>query len=459
VHFLPAIAMLLTISLPSPAQVFAATTKDPVKTVPSAAAPTSTATNPASKSNSSKPLKVQAGATDKPPAQSKAPVPAAAAPAPTAATASSVPAPATPPSPTPVAAITGPTQRDWMRNLVDTLGLSFGLPATPEDQDYRNILGGNRHFRFEAEEVHQPTDLVSVSSVINFGPFSGRGWVNGVAQPTEAHLRFLLPLAGRYRLSSSLRLSGHQFKIGNATLTNTEAGDKFHIVTLGEIDLPAGETEVVVSLPADASIDYLELDAAPLPAIAPHGGWRPEAPLTADDIAVTISKFLDLEAHLPPAGTSTSIEAESAGHSPGAAITDIRHLGVPSNGRWLRAGNAPTTVDIVFTPPAAGVYDISVRGLAEGPVTATVGQAGRFDCHFRPYLSDISIGSIALPAEPVHLEIKLPPRAGLDALHLRGRASRGSDYLRLVGLAEKTISDPMVMNRLLALAALLQPPR
>ncbi len=346
-----------------------------------------------------------------------------------------------------------------MRNLVDTLGLSFGLPAEPQDRDYRNILEGNRHFRFEAEESHQSSDMVSVSSFINYGPFSGKGWISGTSQPTEVHLRFLLPLSGRYRLSSSLRLAGHQFRIGSVTLTNNEPGENFHVAYLGETDLPAGETEIVVSLPANASIDYLELDAAPLTSVIPQGGWHPEAPLSAGDIAVTTSKILNLEALLPPTGAAFTIEAETAGRSTGASITDIRHLGAPSNGRWLRAGNTATTVDITFTPAAAGVYDISVRGLAEGPVTITFNDTARFSCNLRPYLGNVPVGSLELPASPGQVKVRLPPRAGIDALLLQGRASRDTDYLRLVGLDEKTISDPAVMNRLLSLAAVLQPPR
>lgn len=353
----------------------------------------------------------------------------------------------------------GPTQGEWMRNLVDALGLSFGLPAVPTDQDYLNILGGNRHLRFEAEDVHQPTDMVSVNTFINFGPYSGKGWVNGISLPTEAHLRFLLPLAGRYRLSTSVRLAGHQFRIGNVTLVNTEPGEKFHTVHLGVLDLPAGETEVVVSLPPNGSIDYIELDAEPFPVIAPHAGWQPESPLTTEALAVTVSKALALEALLPPTTSTLTIEAENSGHSPGATVTDIRHLGAPSNGQWLRAGNAPTTIVVEFTPPAAGVYEIVARGLADGPVLAVIDDAMRRPCRFLPYLSECTIGNFDLKIEPVHIEFQLPARAGIDALLLQGRSSRGDDYRRLVGLNAMSPSDPTTMNRLLSLVAVLQPPR
>lgn len=359
----------------------------------------------------------------------------------------------------PAQVVNGPTQGEWMRNLVDALGLSFGLPAVPTDQDYLNILGGNRHLRFEAEDVHQPTDMVSVNKFLNFGPYSGKGWVNGISLPTEAHLRFLLPLAGRYRLSTSVRLAGHQFRIDNVTLVNTESGDKFHTVHLGVLDLPAGETEVVVSLPPNGSIDYLELDAEPFPVIAPLTGWQPESPLTSEALAVTVNKALALEALLPPTGSTLTVEAENAGHSSGATVTDIRHLGAPSNGQWLRAGNAPTTVTVEFTPSDAGVYEIVARGLAEGPVLTVIDGAMRHPCRFLPYLSECTIGSFDLKAAPVLIEFQLPARAGIDAIFLHGRSSRGDDYRRLVGLNAMAPSDPAIMNRLLSLVALLQPPR
>lgn len=91
----------------------------------------------------------------------------------------------------PVTATTAPeslSQRDWMINLVDSLGLSFGLPDSPSDNDYLEILSGLRELRYEAEDHHRPTDLVSVNTFESFGAFSGRGWLNGTSLPTKTHL-------------------------------------------------------------------------------------------------------------------------------------------------------------------------------------------------------------------------------------------------------------------------------
>jgi hypothetical protein len=63
--------------------------------------------------------------------------------------------------------------------IVDALGWSYGLPDEPQDPDYINILAGNREFRFEAEDIYdKDRDNVSVMSFVNFGDFSGKGWLH-----------------------------------------------------------------------------------------------------------------------------------------------------------------------------------------------------------------------------------------------------------------------------------------
>ncbi len=69
-------------------------------------------------------------------------------------------------TPTPAFAL---TQQEWMATLVDALGLSFGLPDTPNSQDYINILSGNRNLHFEAEEVSSPDDRISGRSAARAG--------------------------------------------------------------------------------------------------------------------------------------------------------------------------------------------------------------------------------------------------------------------------------------------------
>lgn len=327
----------------------------------------------------------------------------------------------------------GPTERDWMVQLVDSLGWSFGLPDEPEDEDYLRILNGNRHFRIEAEAHHQSNDMVSVKKYRTFGSFSGEGWLSGIATPTAAHLRFLLPLPGTYEISASVRLAGHDLGIGGRRF-EANGEQRFTVVRLGTIELPAGETEIDIRLPPNGGIDYLEFEAPPLGAVRPLTGWRPNDRLTRETMAVTAARAFELEALLPPSDTEKVIEAESAGHIEKARITDIRHLGIPSDGRWVRAGTGHGTIDLAFEPPAAGVYTLSLRAAGNGALAATLNRRFTLSRQYPPYLQTLELGAFFLPAGGNHLELHLPPRGGADSLILRGHRSQAADYLRLVGL-------------------------
>lgn len=361
------------------------------------------------------------------------------------------------PTPRTFAAASAPSQRDWMINLVDGLGLSFGLPDEPHDADYQRILSGNRHLRIEAEDHHLPTDMVSTNTFLTFGAYSGKGWVNGIAIPTKANLRFLLPLSGRYRATAKVRSSGHVFHFGDAQATVSAGENRFHEVDLGTFDLTAGEQTVQIDLPPNTSIDYLELDAPSLASIAPPGGWQPDAPLTFEDLAVCAAQVLALEKLLPPATARYLFEAETALASGILETTDIRHLGRPSGGKWLRAGVAQTPLVLRFTPSTAGVFDLYLRGESEQPVTGKIDGQIPVRIAFPPYLEDVYVTTLALSKTEHTLTLSLPMMAGIDALQLHERRSDGADYRRLAGLGSGTVPTQGDIDRVLALLALLHP--
>lgn len=346
------------------------------------------------------------------------------------------------------------TQRDWMLNLVDGMGWSFGLPDQPQDEDYLRIMDGDRLLRVEAETSKQPTDVVSVKEYTTFGAFSGEGWVSGIATPTTAHLRFLLPWSGTYQLSAALRLPGHRIAIDGRTFT-ADGQEQFTRLALGEVELAAGEHEAEIALPANGAIDYLELQAPPLAPIRPLAGWQPEQTLTLDDMAVTTARVLGLEALLPPAGEGNLVEAETAGTFDRAEITDIRHLGEPSGGGWVRAGASGASIRLDFTPPSAAVYLLSLRGAAGQPVPGVLNDRYHFTVHFPPFLQNAAFGAFYLETGKNAISLQLPPRAGIDSLALEKRCSDGVDYRRLIGLPTDTTASPAEagIDQLLSLLA------
>lgn len=358
----------------------------------------------------------------------------------------------------PVAAATTPpslTQRDWMVSLVDTLGYAAGLPDEPQDADYVKLLDGERSYRFEAEALYDPADLVALNNFSTFGAFSGEGWVSALASPTRMRMHFLLPQAGVFRFYAAVRLPGHTLNLDDKTWHIDANHQKFQRVDLGVVTLKAGSKEFTVDLPANGSIDYVEFIAEPLPRIVPLSAWNPDAPLTRDDLAVTVARALGLEALLPLEGETRYVEAEAAPDTQRLA-TDQRHLGEPHGGMWLRAGAVSTEITLPFPLSEGAAYDLALTAAAEKPLTGRLDARHAWEAIFPTYLREQSIGTWFLAAGEHTLTLHLAPRSGIDLLTLRKRRSSGPDYCLLVGLPPDGAAGPDEANRLLTLLARLR---
>lgn len=353
------------------------------------------------------------------------------------------------PAPT-VASALPLTQRDWMTNLVDTLGYSFGLPDTPQDSDYSNLLAGGRSFRFEAETYRHPDDLVAINNFSSFGEFSGPGWVSAISAPTRVRMNFLLPHAGTYRLFAAVRLPGHTLTLEGQTWEIKDNFPKFQRVDLGEITLTAGMKELAIAMPANGSIDYIELIAPPLTEIMPLNGWDPNAPLTYGDISITTIRALNLQNLLPLHAEKILIEAEESSTDK-TLTTDQRHLGEPHGGFWLRSGAGGGEITLPFTIDSAAVYTFNL--IAEGSKTLSGKLDSRvpWQADFPSFLKEHTIGTWYLSPGRHELKIVLPPRGGVDLLTLLKRRSTEADYRILAGLPASDSVKEDDVNRLLSL--------
>jgi hypothetical protein len=353
------------------------------------------------------------------------------------------------PAPT-VAAELPLTQRDLMTNLVDTLGYSFGLPDSPQDSDYRQLLAGGRSFRFEAETYRHSDDLVAINSFSSFGEFSGPGWVSAISSPTKMRMNFLLPHAGTYRLFTAVRLPGHTLMLEGQSWQINENHPNFQRIDLGEITLTAGMKELAIAMPANGSIDYIELLAPPLATIMPLNGWEPDAPLTYADLAVTVLRALDLQSLLPLSGESLRIEAEESSADQ-SFRTDQRHLGEPHGGFWLRSGAGGGVITLPFPVETTAVYTVNLIAAGAKSLAGTLDEREPWRADFPPYLKESSIGTWFLPAGQHQLKIELPPRGGVDLLTLLQRRATAADYRILAGLPADASVATNDVNRLLTL--------
>ena len=343
------------------------------------------------------------------------------------------------------------TQRDLMLGLVEGLGWSFGLPEEAEDSDYLRILNGERKHRIEIETHYAPDTRVIIEEIFSFGNFSGQGWVRVPNRPTDIPVHFNLPISGEYKVKARLFRKGHTLRIGDQQF-EADGGDHLSDVDLGIVYLQAGRQEINLTVPARGGIDFIELEAPPVPAISPNGGWSLDAPLTFNDLAVTTVQLLGLHSTLPDAGEDMVFEAEDFPLPENSRLSTNRHLGAPSQGEWVSVGADPVTFEIGVDVPDTGVYDLSVRCVGKSEITGLV-NAQPFLISPERQFTDKQAGGVVLEKGQNPMAFQVPPHCGIDQIILSPRASSLEDFSRLVGLPLTGNPSPTHFNSLLKLLA------
>ena len=348
------------------------------------------------------------------------------------------------------------TQRDLITGLVESLGWSFGLPDEPEIEDYLTILNGRRVFKFEAEDIVIPSaDAPLAPKEINsFGPFSGKIWMRAPAREIEPELSFLLPISGNYDIRAALTKPGYRFRI-NDTEFSADGIQDFSLVTFGQAELTAGQQSAVISIPSRGGIDYLLLEAPPVPTIAPQNGWKPDAPLTYDNLAWVITRTFNLFPSLRKKDApEIVIEAEEAPAPTGAVCCEDRYKGTFSE-EWIKTGVSGGDYSHLFNIEKEGVYDLYLNVLGRAPINGLINGKDVFSISPLPYFTTILAGSFSLEKGTNQIDITLPGRAGLDQFILLPRASGSADFLRLTGLPPGQNPTTEDLDRILGLLALI----
>ena len=126
----------------------------------------------------------------------------------------------------------------------------------------------------------------------------------------------------------------------------------------GPAHLDPGAYNASVLLPAGASLERFEVAPPCVASVEPVGGWLPTAVTSAQDVAVTALRAIDLESELPP--------AEAAIEIPGSRFEVDEFLAAGATagvaGEAQRAGNKGLRALITVTLPEAGLYTLSAFG-------------------------------------------------------------------------------------------------
>ena len=326
------------------------------------------------------------------------------------------------------------TQKDFARMIVSQFGWADGLPKDPADRDYYVILGGKRTFRYEAENAYNPkTDRVTIRDFNLYGPFTGKGWMLGISQPTTANFTMLVPISGEYTLKGVVRGTGFVWRVGGKEFTGGSADKKFKTVDFGTIALKAGITQASTILPVEGGIDSFSLVANDYRAIQPFAGWRFREPLTAVRLAEVGVSMMDLYQRLPEDHRNPvkPIEVSEAALSPKNVLaTEEAFFGPFKSRTWLRATYRGTTLQIPIKIAESGFYIVQARVMGDsisGDVNGTP-----YSVTGSPVLGVlVDLGLFRLESGDNMVTLKLPPMGGIDTIELTQKDASSVEFMKL----------------------------
>ncbi|HEY3307375.1 MAG TPA: hypothetical protein VGJ93_02860 [Desulfuromonadaceae bacterium] len=328
------------------------------------------------------------------------------------------------------------TQKNLGRMIVHRFGWDAGLSKEISDRDYLLVLGGQRTFRFEAEDVYNPkTDRVSLADYNLHGPFTGRGWLQGTSDTTSATFSVMVPMGGEYRLKAVLQGNGFIWTInGNDYKAGSVAGG-FSEVDCGTITLKPGAFQIKLAIPPGGGIDSFSFVAPNYHPIQPFSGWRFREPLTADrlsEVAVSLMNLYDklpvVNKDVPPPMAAVDVALPSRDASPSV----VSYLGAFSSRAWLRAGFRGAEIRLPIRVKETGIYKLRVRVLGVS-ITGDVNGTS-FSVAGKQYLDLLDLGVYRLDSGENMLTVKLPPMGGLDMIQFTRLGTSAGDFMLLAGL-------------------------
>jgi hypothetical protein len=337
------------------------------------------------------------------------------------------------PKPLPTAIM---SQGDFARELVNVFGWGDGLSKEPKDRDYLQILEGRRTFKFEAEKIYTPqTDDVVVRKNELLGPFSGESWLGGITVPSPVRMKVFIPVAGDYTLSAVAKGDGQIWKIAGKEYT-VNSGDSLAMTKISNINLEPGELELEMLMPPEGGLDYILFTAPDFAPIEPLEGWRFNNTLTNLTMAYVAASILGLEGKLPVDDSIkpvTVIISDMTGLPSTVSLSSIQYYGKFSGKFWVSTTSKSAEINIPFTLPQTGTYDVKLRvmgnsftGEMDGNPLRVPGSAP---------LEWVSLGLQRLSQGQHIMKVKVPSFGGIDALTITPRKVSPEAYMSLTGIS------------------------
>ena len=322
----------------------------------------------------------------------------------------------------------------WARMLLRSLDMTDAVRASTQASQVFAALAWRDSLSYPADRYLRADGAVVRED-------GGRPVLAAAAGPAEVAYAVAVAQPGDYQLRA--RIAGPPGEPATAEFLPMGGGTALKSFTL----LPATETTWVFAgsthldpgayaaqflLPAGCTLSQVEIAPPCVNGIEPPGGWQPAAVTTAQDLAVTAIKAIDVEHELPPAATPIEITGDQFQvEAPPQAVED-RAKATGLEAMALRAGRSGLRAIVGVVLPEPGLYSVSgfvsagsgQRWLADGCRKAVVcpGQTSGW----RPILSQV------FAAGRHTLVLTLGDGAVFERLRIEKKKSEPADYVAVL---------------------------
>jgi hypothetical protein len=322
----------------------------------------------------------------------------------------------------------------WARMLLRSLEMTDAVRASSQASQVFSALAprdslaysADRYLRAEGAELSGE----GTASVLTAGSTPAEvSFAIPVAQPGDYHLRARLAGAPAQPCTAELRpLSGGE---PLKTFTLVPANETSWI-SAGTAHLDPGAYAAQFLLPPGASLSQVEVAPPCVNPIEPAGGWQADGVTTADDLAVTALKAIDIESELPPAASPIELAGDSFQVEAPPSAVAARAASAGLGKMTLRAGKGGLRALVSFDVPEAGLYSIAAfttpgggqRFVVDGCRKAIVCPSETSG--WRPILSQ------TLAAGRHSLVLALAEGASVDQLKIERKKTSAADYVATV---------------------------
>lgn len=270
--------------------------------------------------------------------------------------------------------VTPVTHPIWARMLLRALAMNEAVRASTRASEVFSTLSWRDSLTFAADHYSRG-DGVTVRDQDGVRVVAAGEGTGQVAYPLA------VVRGGDYQMR--VRLAGAPARPATAEIVptgGTAALDTFTFVPTasagwlrgGRTHLNPGAYTATVLLPPGSALEYVEVAPPCLNPIEPLGGWRPTAPTTVEDVAITVLQAIDVESELPPAASpleraGSDFEVDGRAASAAAPGQGFEGLALKADRKGL---GAVLTVDLaeggLYTLSAYGVTGSGQRWLADG---------------------------------------------------------------------------------------------